>query len=57
MTKKSSKFVDVEMCLPTPVVYLIDKLAAEGLLGDTREEVVIFMLRHFVFHHQSFVPK
>ncbi len=47
--KKASKPVVVDVRLPVALIGLLDEWAAEGLLGNTREEVVLHVLRHYLF--------
>ena len=51
------KKIEVEVFLPRGVITGIDAIVARGLLGDTREEVVIHMIREYLFLQDMARPR
>jgi hypothetical protein len=46
---KKEKLIPVSLRLPTPVIAMIDAVVQTGILGSTREEVTLHILREHIF--------
>lgn len=51
MKKRASraKMVEVDLRPPTKTLEILDALAKQGLLGDTRDDVILHVLRQHLF--------
>jgi len=49
MKRRKRQLIDVELRLSLPTLQVIDALAKQGILGETREEVVIYIMRSYLF--------
>lgn len=49
--RSKSTMIDVEFRLSRATLEIIEALAKQGILGETREEVTLYILRSYMFEH------
>lgn len=55
MAKK--EYVDVQITLPNETIKVLVALAKQGILGTTKEEVALHMLKQHLFTEVQALPK
>lgn len=57
MKAKAPKSVNVSLRLPREVVKAFEQWAKDGILGSTKEEVMLHVIRHYLFITDVPLPK